>query len=100
MNDDKLLSLGSIVYLKRGKIALMIVSRQPVVDLGSERVYFDYAGVSQILGLETDKVVYFNKENISQVIFEGYVSEEEPRIQEALREWRESNNQISKGKVK
>lgn len=32
MSNDKLIPLGSIVYLKRRKITLMIVSRQSVID--------------------------------------------------------------------
>lgn len=99
MKDNQLIPLGSVVFLKKGKISLMVVSRQPIIEQEGKRVYFDYAGVSQILGLETDRIIYFNHNNIDQVIFEGYVSAEESRIQKALRECRESNDQISKGEV-
>lgn len=99
MSTQELLPLGSVVYLEEGKLALMIVSRQPLVDLGKGQIYFDYAAVSQILGLEPENIVYFNHENISKVVFTGYISDEEPRIQEAIAEWRDKHPDIPKGNV-
>lgn len=64
-----LLPLGTIVYLKEGKIKLMIVSHQPVLKNDEGEFYYDYAAISQIIGLEPNRVVYFNQENFSKVFF-------------------------------
>ncbi|MET3557910.1 hypothetical protein ABID29_001022 [Streptococcus rupicaprae] len=95
----KLLPLGSVVYLKEGRIPLMLVMRRPVVNLLNGTYYFDYAAVDQIIGLEPDRAVYFNHEDISEIVFEGYISDKENRIQEAMQEWIISHPEIKKGKI-
>lgn len=52
MNSNKLLPMGTVVYLNGGKLELMIVSRQPILNMDGTEVYFDYAGISHILGLD------------------------------------------------
>lgn len=99
MEKTKLLPLGSVVYLREGIIPLLIVVRQPIVNLEDEVCYLDYAGVSQITGLDKEKVAYFNHEDISEILFEGYVGENEQRVLEALSEWREKHPEIPKKKV-
>ncbi|HEM2824863.1 DUF4176 domain-containing protein [Streptococcus suis] len=99
MELTKLLPMGTVVYLNGGKLEVMIVSRQPILKLDGHEVYFDYAGISQILGLDPEQIVYFNQENIKKVIFKGYESDNEERLQEAFVEWRENHPEIPKGKV-
>lgn len=99
MSSYKLLPLGSVVYLEEGTIPVMIVLRQPVLNIRDEFYYLDYAGINQIVGLEPEKITYFNHEDISNVIFEGYVGEQEERIQQALAEWVLRHPKIPKGKV-
>ncbi|HEM6183770.1 TPA: DUF4176 domain-containing protein [Streptococcus suis] len=99
MELTKLLPMGTVVYLNGGKLEVMIVSRQPILKLDGHEVYFDYAGISQILGLDPEQIVYFNQENIKKVIFKGYESDNEERLQEAFAEWRENHPEIPKGKV-
>lgn len=93
----KLLSLGSVIYLKEGKIPVMIVVRQPVLNLNNTFWYFDYGAVNHRVGLTRDEAVYFNDEDISQVVFKGFESEDEYRIQDALNEWKLRNTDIVKG---
>ncbi|MBM7643743.1 DUF4176 domain-containing protein [Streptococcus loxodontisalivarius] len=97
--ENELLPLGSVVYLKSGTVPVLIVMRQPVINVNGEIVYFDYAGVNQIIGLEPDKIAYFNKDNIREIIFSGYVSDKEPEVQRTLLNWRENNSEIPKGKL-
>lgn len=98
MKSEKLLPLGSVVYLKEGVIPLMIGIRQPIVQL-EKQCYFDYAGFSQITGMNMDEIAYFNNEDISLVVAEGYIGEEEERVLQALKEWRDQNQDIPKGHV-
>ena len=99
MNSNKLLTMGTVVYLNGGKLEIMIVSRQPILNMDGTEVYFDYAGISHILGLDPKQIVYFNRENISEIVFTGYESENEDRLQDAFEEWRDNNPEIPKGKV-
>lgn len=96
---NNMLSLGSVVYLKSGKIPVMIVSRQPILNLKTGVCYFDYGGVNQLTGLVSNQAVYFNQEDISTIVFEGYISENEERFQEAMEEWA-TNTDIKKGNTK
>ncbi|WP_413488496.1 DUF4176 domain-containing protein [Carnobacterium divergens] len=100
MKTTNMLPLGSVVYLQEGVIPLMIVSRQPLLNLNNEVYYLDYAAVNQITGLtNTEEIAYFNNEDISSVLSEGYLGDNEERVLFALQEWREKNKDIPKGKV-
>lgn len=97
--DANLLPLGSIVYLQEGVIPLMIITRQPLLEIEGETYYFDYAGVNQLSGLSNlDEIAYFNQENINEVQFRGYVGNSEDKVLRALSEWKRHNN-IQKGNV-
>lgn len=100
MKATNMLPLGSVVYLQEGVVPLMIVSRQPLLSLNNELYYLDYAAVNQITGLtNTEEIAYFNHEDISSVLSEGFVGDNEKRVLFALEEWREKNKDIPKGKV-
>ena len=88
MKKNKLLTLGSVVYLEGGTIPVMIVLRHPIFNIKEK-----------MCGLEPDKITYFNHEDISEVVFEGYVSENEKRIQKGLAEWIKEHPEIPKGDV-
>ena len=99
MLNNNLLPLGSVVYLQEGSIPVMIVLRRPILNMGDQSYYFDYAGVNQIIGLEPDKISYFNQENISKIVFEGYINEYEERVQQGLLKWEERYPEIPKGDI-
>ena len=99
MKTNKLLTLGSVVYLEGGAIPVMIVLRHPIFSIKEELCYFDYAGVNQLIGLEPEKITYFNHEDISEVVFKGYASENEERIQKGLSEWIKEHPEIPKADV-
>lgn len=99
MKIDRLLPLGSVVYLSEGIIPIMIGIRQPIIQLDSDQCYFDYAGFSQVTGINANEIAYFNNEDIRELVAEGYIGEEEKRIQMALSEWRDKNTVIPKGRV-
>lgn len=93
-------TIGSIVYLKDGKQKLMILNRGPIIESETGHVYFDYSACSYPLGLEADKVFYFNEENIEKIVFEGYSDEEEERFRELYDNWMSENiGKFTKGSV-
>ncbi|EUJ33011.1 hypothetical protein MFLO_05340 [Listeria floridensis FSL S10-1187] len=100
MEESNLLPLGSIVYLKEGILPIMIVTRQPLMEINDDIYFFDYAGINHLSGLSNlNEIVYFNQENISTIQFQGYISADEERVLSALQEWRQQNKEIPKGKI-
>lgn len=87
------LPIGSIIYLKEGTEKLMILSRGPLIEDEEDGtpILFDYSGCFYPEGLDAENVFYFNQENISEIVFEGYSDEEEERFQKLMEEWIEEN---------
>lgn len=98
---EKILPIGSIVYLNDSKHKIMIINRGVQIELEEEIQMFDYSACHYPVGLSQDKIVYFNSENIDKVLFEGYFDSEEERTQELYQQWIETEGKnITKGKVK
>ncbi|MCR5492828.1 MAG: DUF4176 domain-containing protein [Streptococcus sp.] len=93
MNKSKeLLPLGSIVYLEEGTQKLVIVGRGAIFEdpETGEQVFADYMGVLYPMGLQTNSTLFFQHENIDEVIFEGYHDDEEDRFLKVYHEWEEN----------
>ena len=96
-----ILPIGSIVYLKEGNQKIMILNRGAVVDQDDTQVYFDYTGALYPAGLNPEQVYYFNREDIDEVIWEGYSDSDEKRYVELYEKWLTSiNGTIKQGKTK
>ncbi len=97
---NRMLPIGSIVYLKEGTSKIMILNRGPIIKMNDEELLFDYSGCFYPQGLLPDNVFYFNHENIDEVIFEGYTDADEERYQKLYYNWTtENQDQYKKGKV-
>ncbi|MCR6105705.1 DUF4176 domain-containing protein [Salipaludibacillus agaradhaerens] len=95
-----MLPMGSIVYLKQGTSKLMILNRGPIIEVEGEQTWFDYSACFYPQGLVPDQVLYFNHENVDEVVFEGFKDTEEDRFQTLYQKWQEENGQtIKRGKV-
>jgi len=100
MAIDKVFPMGSIIYLKGGNQKLMILNRGPQIKVDDEIKMFDYSATLYPAGLSLDKVIYFNTENIEEVLFEGYSDMDEDRFQELYQEWLETDGKnFPRGKV-
>jgi hypothetical protein len=93
-----MLPIGSIVYLKEGTSKLMILNRGPIIELDGEQKMFDYSACVYPQGLVADSVLYFNEENIDEVIFEGFKDSDEDRLHSLYKQWLDEN-EIQKGVV-
>jgi hypothetical protein len=93
-----MLPIGSIVYLKEGSSKLMILNRGPIIELDGEQKMFDYSACVYPQGLVADSVLYFNEENIDEVIFEGFKDSDEDRFHSLYKQWLKEN-EIKKGVV-
>ena len=95
-----MLSIGSIVRLKDGSQDLMILNRAPLIEEGDETVWYDYSACKYPIGLDVNQVFYFNEENISKVVFEGYINDSEERFRKFFQQWiEEQGTSIPKGKI-
>ena len=87
----KYLPIGSVVRLNKGDTKLMIVSRFPLYKDGNDSGYFEYCSCIFPSGVDGKEFIFFNKEDIAEVYFEGYVDVSE---EEAQRIFSEQENEI------
>ncbi|EPM6850517.1 DUF4176 domain-containing protein [Enterococcus hirae] len=95
---EELLPIGSIVLLKEGLQKLMIVGRGTIYtdQETSKDTFADYMAVLYPTGLNPETTIFFNHENIDQVVFRGYSDEEELRFLEVYEEWKKNLENSSK----
>lgn len=78
MIRDYILPLGSIIRLKKGDQDLMIVGRAQLYNNEGTIGYLDYAAVLHPAGIQSSTgFIFFNDEDIAEVIFEGLRNEPE-----------------------
>ena len=87
----KYLPIGSVVRLNKGDTKLMIVSRFPLYKDGNDIGYFEYCSCIFPSGVDGKEFIFFNKEDIAEVYFEGYIDVSE---EEAQRIFSEQENEI------
>ncbi len=90
-------SLGSIVLLKGGSEKLLVISRALNVKNGDDTFFFDYGAVPYPDGLISDHMAYFNHENISKVVFEGYNDIDNENMVENINRYLDAHPDIKKG---
>ncbi|MFA8437461.1 DUF4176 domain-containing protein [Pueribacillus sp. YX66] len=94
---ENLLPLGTLVYLEDGTKKIMIVGRGAVVEdeESGDDVYFDYMGCAYPEGIDPENAIFFNEENIDEILHKGYSDEEEQRFMKLYKDW-ENNLTIEK----
>jgi len=98
MQKEKIeyLSLGSIIILKGSVKKIMVIARGLVTVPNETPVFFDYGGVTYPEGLAGDQILYFNHEDTTKVIFEGYADEDNKMMVDNINEWY-MNSDVIKG---
>lgn len=81
-----LLPLGSIVKMKEGKEKLMIICRLPLFNNSGTIGYFDYSACLYPFGQADQNMIFFNEEDIDQVLFTGYKDKDEEKFQKIVDE--------------
>lgn len=94
---EELLPLGSIVYLSQSREKTMIISRGAIYG-DEEETYYDYLGCVYPTGIDKEHTIFFNAEDIDQVIFKGYYDESEERFSKLYDDWKKSTK-IAKGSI-
>ncbi|WP_317914604.1 DUF4176 domain-containing protein [Carnobacterium maltaromaticum] len=93
-------SLGTIVYLQEGTQKIMVVARGVVYNDETEEkeVYTDYMGCAFPEGIDPNNTLFFNHDNIDQVLFEGYDDDDNQRFLTIYEKW-EKELEIPKKKI-
>lgn len=89
-----MLSVGSIVYLKNGAMKMVVLGHCPI----REGKYYDYLGGEFPIGINPEKLYFFNGDNIEEVIFEGYQDETNQKYLAAIDNWKQEFD-VPKGDV-
>ena len=92
--------LGSIVLLKGGAQKIMVIARALNVKNENKIFFFEYGGVPYPDGLISDRMAYFNHEDISKVVFEGYSDVDNENMVENINRYIDENPNILRGNVK
>lgn len=72
MNREHL-PIGTVVRVNVGSQSLMISTLFPVTEKDGQKGYFDFWAVPLPLGVVNQDLAFFNKEDIDEVLFLGYV---------------------------
>jgi len=100
---EKILPVGSVVYLKEGTSPLVIIAITQFVkktESDEKLTYFDYAGSIYPQGFSKENSFYFNHKNVVEIVFTGYESEQHDRYLKAIEEWKANNeDSFDLGKV-
>lgn len=77
-----ILPIGSVVKLKKGQVLLSVIGRGQLFDGDEGRGYFDYSAVIYPIGIvSADQFLFFNEEDIEEIVFEGYRNAEEKEFE-------------------
>lgn len=97
MQNGRYIPLGSMVLLEGGAQKLMIVARAINVRNGDRQFFFDYGAVPYPQGLTGDRLVYFQGEAISIVVFEGFRDAEEINMEQTIAAAVDSHPELVRG---
>jgi len=87
MDRDYILPIGTVVKLKKGEQELMVVGRAQLFNNAGTIGYFDYSAALYPQGvISNSEFLFFNDDDIEEVIFEGYRSELEIEFADAYEE--------------
>lgn len=99
MEKKEFLPIGTIVVLKgEAQRKAMVITRALSAKINNEMLFFDYGGTFYPMGLVGDQVLYFNEEDIAEVVHKGYVDETEIKQLELINQWLIEHD-MKKGKV-
>lgn len=81
--DSQLLPLGSVVRTSGAK-RLVVVARGLMLTVEGQSAYFDYGACVYPEGMIGDSMVYFNAEDVVEVVYEGFTDDEDRACIESI----------------
>lgn len=96
MEKVDFLPLGSVVKIRGSIKKTIIIARGLMTIMGEKALFFDYGGAVYPEGLMGDQIMYFNHNDIEEVIFTGFENEENTEMVNYLNRWM-GNSDAEKG---
>lgn len=88
MDKRNFLPIGTVVVMKgEAQRKVMVITRALATKFNDEMVFFDYGGCFYPIGLLGDQILYFNQQDIAEVVHMGYSDEYEAKQQEQINKW-------------
>lgn len=87
-SEDTILPLGSVVRTKRDPgTLLVIIARAPLTVMNGTTGYFDYGAVQFPYGMTYPaKTIFFNRPEVTEKVFMGYINAEEQSYERSFDE--------------
>lgn len=96
----ELLPIGSVVMLEGGTQEMMIISRGLFMNHNGKNYYFDYGGVMYPEGLVDNQMGYFQHEDITQVLHEGYNNPANINLEMTITKFTQDHPELERGNPK
>ncbi|MDC7292704.1 MULTISPECIES: DUF4176 domain-containing protein [unclassified Butyrivibrio] len=81
---EKLYPIGTIVRLKKGQVDIMITGVCPLYNDNGTIGYYDYSACLYPHGQTDQNSLFFNEEDIDEVLFTGYEDEHFEKYKEMV----------------
>lgn len=92
MEKVDFLPLGSIVKIRGSIRKTMIIGRGLLTAVDGKALFFDYGGVLYPEGIMGDQIIYFNHQDVEEVVYKGYENEENEQMKKQLNHWVENSD--------
>ena len=80
MNEYNILPLGSVVKLNGSEQKFMIVSRGMILNVDGQKRLVDYGACIFPQGVDGDRLIYFNQDEIAEIQYKGFTDELNERM--------------------
>ncbi len=98
MDCFSFLPIGSVVRCKGGTVDVIIIARAVLAKgKNGEPVYYDYGALLYPYGLVNGNMAYFQKEDIEEVLFVGYINDREEKVVQYLHQFEEAKKDVPRG---
>lgn len=67
------LPVGSVVQVNGSDQNFIIISQLPIAEIEGKQGYFDFGAAMLPVGLSTQEMIFFNSEDIDNLIYLGYI---------------------------
>lgn len=78
--QSKILPIGTVVYFEDMDKTFMIIGRAMQTEQKGELKLFDYCGCMFPEGLINSKLIYFNQDDIDDIVFRGLINSDEVAV--------------------
>ena len=92
MAERQHLPIGTVVKANGGEQNLMITTLFPITEKNGQQGYFDFGAVPLPLGLVSREMAFFNREDIQEIIYLGYI---DANFQQLIENYDELVSQIA-----